>query len=49
MGKGKRGMGPGGRDGEQAQSPDDTQVPQGADSQASLSEDSFEADSTVSA
>jgi hypothetical protein len=49
MGKGKRGMGPGGRDGEQAQSPDDAQVPQGEENQASLSEDSFEADSTVSA
>jgi hypothetical protein len=42
-------MGPGGRNGGQTQSPDDVQVLQGEENQASLSEDSFEADSTVSA
>jgi hypothetical protein len=48
-GRGKGGMRPGGRDGGQTQDPNTAQVPQGEDSQASLSEDSFEADSSVSA
>jgi hypothetical protein len=47
-GRGK-GMGPGGRNSAQTQNPDTAQAPQSADSQASLTEDSFEADSTVSA